>query len=66
MYHHVVTTSTASLYLTVADSVPPSDLSNVDMFQSILVIVAAPREVVKSLIATRTSGSAFVLSLLDV
>ena len=43
----VPVTSTASLNTTVTESVPPSDLSNAVMFQSISVISAAPNAVVR-------------------
>ena len=58
-----VLTVTASLYLTLTDRVNPSDLSAVEVIHSTPVISAAPSDVDRLLIATKTSGSALALSL---
>ena len=61
----VVTTSTASLNLSLADRVPPSDLSNAVVIHSISVMSAAPILTANPPIATKTSGVAEVLPLPD-
>ena len=58
----VPVTVTASLNLTLTSILPPSDLSNSVVMNSISVISAEPRATFNSPIATRTSGVASVLS----
>ena len=58
-----VSTSTGSLNLALTCRVPPSDLSNAVVMNSISVMSAAPRRSANPQIATRPSGCALVLSL---
>ena len=58
-------TSTASLNRSLADRVPPSDLSNAVVINSICVISALPSFTARPRSATNTSGLALVLPLPD-